>query len=508
LPRPHELNDGAFRPGTRADDQFNVKLDLQARPGDRLVAAVLLAALRALEQLLSEDVGEIDARSTTRGGRPRASLVERMLLYARRSIIASDVQIEDLVDLNEIRVTRASRFFQGRELPSGVRLTALVLGAPGSAAGAGVALLYGEAGGSWAPVGSVLGEQAGDGVGSALLVGDVDGDGQVDLVLGARGADGAGSGAGAMAVGLGPLSGDLELGALDAVWTGEGAGDYAGGALALGQLSGDGDPDLLVGAGRAGGASGGVGYVITAPATAGSYGLGAAGARLFGPDGALLGTALAVGDLDGDGVADAIMGGFGWSEFAGTVRVALGPLLDDIDLGADADAGLDGSFGFDLAGQSVAAADVDGDGRADLVVGVPGDDSHAPEAGEVLVFPLPAGPLSAELAGTRLLGVMDYDRTGWSVASPGDLDGDGRAELLLGAPGANSEAGLVWLVYGGEGGSRELSLERDGAWSGPVEVGGLGNAVGGAGDVDGDGAPDLLLGAPGAATTWLWPAAG
>jgi len=384
----------------------------------------------------------------------------------------------------------------------------LVLGAPGSAAGAGVALLYGEAGGSWAPVGSVLGEQAGDGVGSALLVGDVDGDGQVDLVLGARGADGAGSGAGAMAVGLGPLSGDLELGALDAVWTGEGAGDYAGGALALGQLSGDGDPDLLVGAGRAGGASGGVGYVITAPATAGSYGLGAAGARLFGPDGALLGTALAVGDLDGDGVADAIMGGFGWSEFAGTVRVALGPLLDDIDLGADADAGLDGSFGFDLAGQSVAAADVDGDGRADLVVGVPGDDSHAPEAGEVLVFPLPAGPLSAELAGTRLLGVMDYDRTGWSVASPGDLDGDGRAELLLGAPGPTSEAGLVWLVYGGEGGSRELSLERDGAWSGPVEVGGLGNAVGGAGDVDGDGAPDLLLGAPGAATTWLWPAAG
>lgn len=95
-----------------------------------LIRALRDADERALEGLFAEDVGEVEARRATRGGRPRASLVERMLLYARRSIIASDAPVEDLLDLNEIRVMRASRFFQGRELPSGVRLTDLVVEAP------------------------------------------------------------------------------------------------------------------------------------------------------------------------------------------------------------------------------------------------------------------------------------------------------------------------------------------------------------------------------------------
>lgn len=95
-----------------------------------LIHALRDANERELEQLFAEEVGQIAARVAARAGRPRATIVQRMLNFARRSIIASDSDVGDLLDLSAVRVTRASRFFHGRELPRTVRVTDLVVEVP------------------------------------------------------------------------------------------------------------------------------------------------------------------------------------------------------------------------------------------------------------------------------------------------------------------------------------------------------------------------------------------
>ena len=85
---------------------------------------------RELTQLFAEEVGLVAARHASRPGRPRATLIQRMLIYARRSIIPADAEVEDLFDVAAIQVFRASVFFRGRELPSTVRVTDTVVVVP------------------------------------------------------------------------------------------------------------------------------------------------------------------------------------------------------------------------------------------------------------------------------------------------------------------------------------------------------------------------------------------
>jgi len=85
---------------------------------------------RELTQLFADQIGLVSARHASRPGRPRATVVQRMLIYARRSIIPQDAEVADLFDLRAIQVSRASTFFRGRELPSTVRLTDTVVVVP------------------------------------------------------------------------------------------------------------------------------------------------------------------------------------------------------------------------------------------------------------------------------------------------------------------------------------------------------------------------------------------
>ncbi len=85
---------------------------------------------RELTQLFAEEVGLVAARHASRPGRPRATVVQRMLIYARRSIIPQDAEISDLFDLRALQVSRASTFFRGRELPSTVHATDTVVIVP------------------------------------------------------------------------------------------------------------------------------------------------------------------------------------------------------------------------------------------------------------------------------------------------------------------------------------------------------------------------------------------
>lgn len=128
------------------------------------------------------------------------------------------------------------------------------------------------------------------------------------------------------------------------------------------------------------------------------------------------------------------------------------------------------------------AGDLDGDGRSEVVVGAPG---HLGLRGKVYVYSAVSGALLWSVVG----GVGD--RLGYTVASAGDLDGDGRSEILAGAPSAAPAPGRVLVLDGATGGVRfTLSAGAGGDR--------FGASVDAAGDVDADGVLDIIVGAVGA----------
>ena len=191
---------------------------------------------------------------------------------------------------------------------------------------------------------------------------------------------------------------------------------------------------------------------------------------------------------------------------------------------------------YGAAGTSVAAAgDMDGDGVPELIVGAPAQDSDPGDSGHGGSAHLISGAslprLDAESEGAdgrinlaetppnpgawKLVGEAGGSLAGAAVASAGDVDGDGRSELLLGSPGFGSpmdSSGAAYLISwpglaaaDGTDGAQDgvVSLEhiaaRHGSWKfigeAPYDV--AGSSVASAGDFNGDGVADLLIGAPG-----------
>jgi len=188
----------------------------------------------------------------------------------------------------------------------------------------------------------------------------------------------------------------------------------------------------------------------------------------------------AVGDVNADGTADWAVGApraGGETDFRGEVRVFSGASGAEL-------LRLEGDSAFDAFGSAVAAAgDVDLDGHADLLVGAP---RGTPAAGSAELRSGRDGSLLL-----RLVGRAAGDRFGQALAGVGDLDGDGRPELAVGAPGSDaggSSAGELTVFSGADG--EPLWRVTGGSWDQ------LGRAVCAAGDVDGDGSPDLAVGVP------------
>jgi hypothetical protein len=353
----------------------------------------------------------------------------------------------------------------------------------------------------------LIGKEAEGGVGSAVAgAGDVNADGYDDLLIGAPYLDDGSTDAGAAFLVLGPIAGDLDIGSADATITGTARIDWTGWSVAgAGDVDGDGHHDLLIGAPYSdkGGSNAGAAVLMLGPVT-GALSINNADAQLVGEaeqDNAGLSVAGA-GDVDGDGLDDLIVGAPGSAQAgtnAGAAYLVLGPVSEGVELNT-ADARLVGEAAYDGAGGAVAGAgDVDGDGLSDLLVGASTHDAGGSDAGAAyLLLGTTRGYVSMASAHAKLVGEAMSDQAGSTLAGAGDTDGDGHADILVGSWSQDSngiDAGASYLVLGPVTGEFALGTAFA-TFIGDEEFDRAGSAIAGAGDVDGDGTGDLLVGAP------------
>ena len=380
---------------------------------------------------------------------------------------------------------------------------------------------------------TILGAAATDETGTSVApAGDVNGDGRVDIVVGAPGADANGrADSGSAYVLFGgslPTTVDLaELGSRGFRIDGAEDGDTAGYAVAgAGDVNGDGRADVVVGAPGAEAndrEDAGAAYVVFGGSSA-HVDLGSLGRRGFRVAGAAAGdyagfSVARAGDMNRDGRMDVVLGApalgrhrayaavvYGRAATTGVDLAALGSRGFRID-GVSEPVETEGRLVYDETGLSVAnAGDVNGDGRTDLVIGSPGP-GNGLVTGNAYVLFTQAAPKRVDLgalgtSGIRVMGEQGWDFAGESVAAAGDVNRDGLADIVTGATGVHEhgvEAGAAYVVFGrrtpgvldleslGDGGFR-----IDGAAAGDL----VGWAVGGVGNVGGDSRPDVIVGSP------------
>ncbi len=288
-----------------------------------------------------------------------------------------------------------------------------------------------------------------------------------------------------------------------AVIVGEHNGDNAGYSAAfVSDMDGDGSDEVLVGAPYAG--EGGLAYLVMGP-VAGLVNLSTDAYRLVGDeeDGIGAGSALSAGgDLTGDDISDLVIGdpySSVGSNYEGTVYVVPGPVVADVAIW-DVGTQLVGESSYSYGGWAVdSGGDVNGDGQADLLVAAREDNTASSDAGSAYLFlgPLASGNMSMGAADAQATGENYDDNAGYSVSMSGDVNNDGYSDLLIGAP-YNDEGGLnagtVYLLLGPVSGYLGLG-EADAIMTGENDSEYVGTSVDFAGDINGDGNDDLLLGA-------------
>ena len=381
---------------------------------------------------------------------------------------------------------------------------------------------------------------------SVSAAGDINGDGIDDLIIGAYLADSNGnSRAGRSYVVFGSDTGlpnPFNLSSLNGnngfVLNGEESFDYSGRSVsAAGDINGDGIDDLIIGADEADpndnmgagrsyvvfGSDSGLPNPFNLSSINGLNGFVLNGEAANDASGR---SVSAAGDINGDGIDDLIIGALGADAndniIAGRSYVVFGSdsgLPNPFNLSSlNGNNGfvLNGEESFDYAGRSVSAAgDINGDGIDDLIIGADGAAPNGNGSGRsYVVFGSDSGlPNPFNLSslngsnGFELNGKAEFDFSGRSVSAAGDINGDGIDDLIIGAYAADvngNNSGQSYVVFGSASGLPnpfDLSSLNgtNGFWfNGEAAADQSGRSVSAAGDINGDGADDLIIGANGA----------
>lgn len=362
---------------------------------------------------------------------------------------------------------------------------------------------------------TITGANENDNVGlSVSSVGDINGDGYADIILSSI-YESSFAGKVYIIFGQSVKVSNLNIGTILETQgfsiTGGSSYDYFGTTLsAAGDVNGDGYDDIIVGAPSSSSGDGKV-YVIFGKASGFSdVNVNALSSTerfsIYGAQDSRCGSSVSsAGDVNGDGYDDIIIG----ASDSAKVYVIFGKASGFSSIYLDS---LSSSDGYIISGDDIGfavsgAGDFNGDGYADVIIGAGSSSPKSNKEGtSYILYGKASGFSNVDLSsitmdqGFYIVGDNVNDQSGRTVSSLDDFNGDGYADIIIGAPFALSNTGKSYIIYGNKTISSNIDLSSINATHGmeiigALSNGNLGSSLSGAGDVNGDGYADIIIGA-------------